>query len=238
MNCKILLSICLPTYNRKNKAKDQINRILPQIINHPNIEFIVSDNCSSDGSYLSFMELFQDAPIKIFRQNENLGLVGNLHFLFNEAKGKYVWFISDDDIVFENTVNKILKLLEHSSKPFYLLNFKVESNGKPDIFAYWQAGCSPKDCFKQNWGGFGLLSAQILKKEIFEELFNHTKKTYNLCHPVAYALYGIFLKGGEMITSDIFLLYHSGPSSWVTYSLEVGSIYNFEAIEHISSLIK
>lgn len=234
----MLLSICMPTYNRKEKAINQVSCILSQIKYLDDVEFLVSDNCSTDGSYETFIQNFNNCrKVRFFRQDENLGLIGNVNFLFKQSFGKYIWFISDDDIILPNSVSKIVKKISESTKPYFLLNFKTESGGVINNRPYWTRGLTSEDCFKYKWGGFGLLSAELMEKECFNNIFNLTQHHYNLCLPVIYSLYGIFLKGGEIVTDDIFLIYHTGPTSWDKYKLEVDSIFNFEAVDQISSLI-
>lgn len=234
----MLLSICMPTYNRKNKAIEQAKTILQQIKDLDNIEFIISDNCSEDNTYEELLELTKNnySNVKIVKQQTNLGLVGNVHYLFNQSRGKYVWFISDDDILLTGSIENIIRKISDDPCPFYLLNFKTTKDGIVSEQPYWN-NSSPEECFKSNWGGFGLVSAEIMEKKTFVKIFELTKDKHNLCHPVVYSLYGIFIQKGKILVDDIFLYYGVGPTSWDKYKLEVGSIYNFEAIDHISTLL-
>ncbi len=233
----MFLSICMPTFNRKEKALKQAANIIGQLNDVEDVEFIVSDNCSTDGTYEALRELCaSNTKVKIVRQNKNLGLVGNVHYLFNNSIGRYIWFISDDDTILNDSVSKVMVRISRDKKPYYLLNFKTEFNKEISKDPFWVSK-DPKECFKNNWGGFGLVSAEILEKDCFKKVFELTKNNYNLCHPVIYSLYGIFIMGGEIITDDIFLYYSVGPTSWNKYKLEVGSVYNFESVDHIAPLI-
>lgn len=234
----ILISICMPTYNRREKALRQANNILSQIKDYPDIEFIISDNASTDGTseYIK-QNCNVSSPLLLFRQPKNLGLVGNLYFLFKKAKGQYVWFISDDDIILDNSIDKIYKLIIEEKRSFYLLNFKTERNGQVSDISYWNRHQSNRECFKSNWGGFGLLSAQILKKQDFNDIYKKNAVKYNLCQPVAISLYGLFIKKGRIVKEEIFLTHHAGDYSWAKYALQVASIYNFDAIDDLEDII-
>lgn len=48
-NSKYLLSICIPTYNRASIIRDCVDSCLE--INSKNIEIVVTDNASTDGTY-------------------------------------------------------------------------------------------------------------------------------------------------------------------------------------------
>lgn len=228
----------MPTYNRKEKAVKQANNIINQIKYYKDIEFIISDNNSSDGTFEYLKQNCNFFPqMHLSRRPENIGLVGNMCFLFNEAKGKYVWFISDDDTILDNSVEKIYRIIVKERLPFYLLNFRVEHDNKISESSYWDRRHNDIECFESNWGGFGFLSAQILKKDVFNKIYARRVEEYNLCQPVAISLYGIFKKGGRIIKEDTFLMHHVGDYSWAKYALQVGSIYNFDAVDDLEEYI-
>lgn len=116
-----LLSIVIPTYNRKVELKCQLYRLLAEInklhvLKKKNIEIIISDNCS-DYDFVSFMSNISfELPKEILRfsQNkENVGFDRNIEKLYNEATGEYIWFLSDDDNFVCGAIDKILKTIEN-----------------------------------------------------------------------------------------------------------------------------
>lgn len=224
------LSICIPTYNRKDKVLRQLSKVVPQLseYNSDEIEVIVSDNCSTDGTSDVLSKMKEEYGIKLVTQTSNLGLVGNLYFLFENATGEYIWFLSDDDLVEENAVSNIVEAIYCSSKDFYLLNFKLDTN--PNAL-YWQKESDYLSLFNsKTWGGFGLLSAQVLKKEVFHDFYYGTKSNFNLCQPVSVSLYGLFYLDGEILFENAYLTHHVGDYSWASRALEVSSVYLFYSI--------
>ena len=93
-----LVSICIPTYNGEEFLAETIACALAQT--HGPIEIIVSDDNSSDRTFAIAAEALKQArcPVAIFR-HERLGLVGNWNFCVSRARGKYIKFLFQDDLL-------------------------------------------------------------------------------------------------------------------------------------------
>ena len=130
---QILLSICIPTYNRSEILNGNLSRIHNQIKgkNLP-IEIIVSDNCSADNTAnIVQAHISEGMPINYIRNNENLGMDGNFAQCYRRASGKYILVLGDDDYLRKG---KLEKLLDYLSKGEYgLVHLKVASNSTEDI---------------------------------------------------------------------------------------------------------
>ncbi len=113
---EILLSIVIPTYNRAGFLHRCIESVVANI--EPRIEIVISDNCSPDNTQ-EVVKQFQDPRIRYFRQPVNLGAVRNFHFLANEAKGKYLFFLTDDDFLLTGGLQTVVKfILEYQPDGF------------------------------------------------------------------------------------------------------------------------
>ena len=117
----INLSICIPTYNRVEKLKAQLERIDKDINNLDicrNIEIHVSDNHSSDSTLELCKQYAQmDLPYKFtYRANEkNLGGSINSMEALLGATGEYVWLMSDDDLIHEGGIEYLYeKIVENT----------------------------------------------------------------------------------------------------------------------------
>lgn len=90
------VSVIIPTYNRKNMLKEALESVLAQ--DYPNIEIIVADNASTDGTVEIMIGYLNDSRIRYIRRDQNIGFTGNLkNTFFNYATGEYVMFLCDDD---------------------------------------------------------------------------------------------------------------------------------------------
>jgi glycosyltransferase involved in cell wall biosynthesis len=106
-----LVSIGIPTYNGSKRIAGALASIWKQ--GYPNLEIIISDNCSSDNSIEVIAEIRKDHPeIKYYRQTKNVGMLPNFEFLLRNASGKYFMWLSDDDKIEPGTIPKYVEFLE------------------------------------------------------------------------------------------------------------------------------
>lgn len=91
-----LVTVGVPTYNRPNELRRCINELIAQT--YPNIEILVSDNCSPDPRVARILsEISKNKHVRVFRQTTNIGALPNFQFLLNEAQGEYFMWAGDDD---------------------------------------------------------------------------------------------------------------------------------------------
>ena len=108
-----LLTIAVPTYNGAKTIRDMLDILLPQV--NEKVEVLVSDNCSNDETPDIIAEYKAKYPfINCIKNESNVGADGNFLQCMLLAKGEYVMLISDDDIITENAVDKILSFLENN----------------------------------------------------------------------------------------------------------------------------
>ena len=111
----IILSICIPTYNRGTILRENLLRCKSQIDrNNFHVELIVSDNASNDNTE-SICEFFKDLDyFRYLRNDVNIGPNLNFTKLAEQASGKYLWLLGDDDLICPNTIYTICNVLrEH-----------------------------------------------------------------------------------------------------------------------------
>lgn len=106
-----LISIGIPTYNGAKRISKAINSVFQQ--SYPNIEIVISDNASTDDTETvcqSYMQI--DDRIRYFRQPRNMGLAFNFEYVLREAKGKYFIWLSDDDEMYPEILDRYVDYLE------------------------------------------------------------------------------------------------------------------------------
>lgn len=104
------VSIIIPTFNRKEFLEESLYSAIKQ--DYPNIEIIVCDNCSTDGTD-DIMKKYNGSPkVKYIKNNENLGGLRNMkNALYNYACGDYCLILNDDDYLIDtNYISKAIKL--------------------------------------------------------------------------------------------------------------------------------
>jgi len=122
------LSILIPTYNRAQKLIKVLQNIETEIARNdtPNfLEVIISDNASPDETKSS-VEAFIPNGYKIsyFRQDVNVGFDRNIKFLYEQAKGDYVWYVADDDILLPGAMHEIVNGLKDTNPDVLLFSFE------------------------------------------------------------------------------------------------------------------
>ena len=112
-----LVTIAIPTYNGAERLPHAIKHILNQ--EYPNLEILISDNASDDETQKVVQSYLYDPRIKYFRQDKNLGVVGNFNFLLKHASGQYFMWMCDDDELIPGVIEKYVDYLENH--PSYAL---------------------------------------------------------------------------------------------------------------------
>ena len=135
------LTIAIPTYNRAEKLEKTLNLFFEYIncdINLvSNIEVIVSNNASED-STIEILEGIDQKNVnyKYFNQISNIGLDRNMEFLYQKSQGKYVWYFSDDDVIFFGSIEKIIRILKKYTPEALLFSFTQPAGSLVRIFNY------------------------------------------------------------------------------------------------------
>src|SRR5450759_3059115 len=92
-----LVSIGLPVYNAERYLSRALDSLLAQ--DYPNVELIVSDNASVDGTEEICRSYAQrDARVHYDRADRNMGAIWNFNRVFELASGEYFMWTAHDDL--------------------------------------------------------------------------------------------------------------------------------------------
>ncbi len=111
---KPLLTIAIPTYNRSSYLDLCLSQIFKQIKqNEPLIEVMVCNNNSPDNTDELIHNYIQlGFLIRYIRNSENIGSDRNTLQCFVKAEGKYVLILGDDDILIDDSISRIISVLQ------------------------------------------------------------------------------------------------------------------------------
>jgi glycosyltransferase involved in cell wall biosynthesis len=134
MENSVLVSILIPTYNRKELVQRAIESALKQT--YKNIEIIVFDNFSSDGTVEHLKEIYKDeVKIKIFQNVSNVGPVNNWISCINNSSGDYAKLLFSDDEISTNYIEKSVNILKKNSDIGLVFSPAViETNSRKRLF--------------------------------------------------------------------------------------------------------
>lgn len=162
-----LVSVGIPTYNRPEGLKETLNRLKQQT--YSQIEIIISDNCSPDERVqtIGLEAAKHDSRIRFYRQKENIEAEPNFNFVFNQARGKYFMWMSDDDVFEANYIEVLVDFLEKN--PSYVHAVGIAHYEKNGQILLSEKG----DSIEQNSPQARLLQyiAQVRKNGLFYGLF-------------------------------------------------------------------
>ncbi len=107
-----LVSIIVPTHNRKKKLERLIKSILESSYPVNNIEIIVVDDASSDGTFEYIKAKFANVNnLKVIRNEQEKLASGAKNIGIRHAVGKYVFFVDDDNVMTKNTIKSLVKAM-------------------------------------------------------------------------------------------------------------------------------
>lgn len=103
----IILSICIATYNRKQLLLELLESIFAY--SHEDIEVIVSDNASTDGTWEALLEIAdREKRLRVYQNKENYGAQYNWTRSLLYGTGKYLMLCNDRQIVSADAVAEFI----------------------------------------------------------------------------------------------------------------------------------
>lgn len=107
-NNEILLSICIPTFNRVNTLKVVLERFISDPDFDHEVEIVISDNCSTDDTEAQIGKIASEYPnVKYYRNTENVK-DKNFYLALSKGTGRYLKLLNDY-IVFKKGGLKAIK---------------------------------------------------------------------------------------------------------------------------------
>ncbi len=106
-----LVSVCIPTYNGDRYLEEALASVRWQT--YPHLEVIVSDNGSDDRT-LSMIDSFRskcDRDVFVYLRPQQ-GIADNWNFCISKARGTYIKFLFQDDVLEANCIEEMVNLAE------------------------------------------------------------------------------------------------------------------------------
>lgn len=127
-----LVSVVLPTYKRAHLLAQAIRSVLDQT--HANLELIVVDDSSPDNT-AAVVQSFDDPRIRYVKNDPNLKLPRALNRGFSLARGDYLTWTSDDNLLVPTAIEKMAGVLATGQCDFvyadYWLFSEQDAEGRP-----------------------------------------------------------------------------------------------------------
>lgn len=143
---KPLVSVVMTSYQQKELSSIALKSLLKQ--DYDNLEIVIADDCSQDGSPEHLLELCKNYSIEvgkhsiIFNLNEsNLGVTRNYELGFKLSHGELIVAMGGDDISYPNRVSRIVEKWLEGGRNATVIYHKlrpVDIAGKPLGYDWWQ----------------------------------------------------------------------------------------------------
>ncbi|MDD5064923.1 MAG: glycosyltransferase family 2 protein [Phycisphaerae bacterium] len=147
------VSVLIPAYNRKVYLRETLESVLAQT--YKNYEIVVIDDGSTDGTE----EMLNESGYNIrYYWVDHIGQYAARNKLIQLAQGEYITFVDSDDLLFPDTIERLIKAIEEHG---------------PNVIAYGAyVGIDEKGRFvkrKQH-----LLPSGNITTELFEFIYVHS----------------------------------------------------------------
>lgn len=132
---KKLVSVIMPSYNCDQYLAASAKSVLCQ--SYENLEIIISDDCSSDGTRDVMSELASlDSRVVPLYSPRNRGAALARNDAIRAANGEYLAFLDSDDLWVPNKLEKQISLMEKRHWPISFTSYaKIDEEGR------LRAGC-------------------------------------------------------------------------------------------------
>lgn len=162
---EILLSICIPTYNRASVLDLCIKSIVSQTGFDNRTEIVILDNASTDNT-TEIVTIYSKyySNIKYYRNDENIGMEKNILKVLEYGNGKLLKLLNDYSLLEENMLLEIINIIksnydEKSILYFQNQNLKTRSQHCTDLNSFLRA-----TTYWVTWiGSFSIWKSDYLK---------------------------------------------------------------------------
>jgi glycosyltransferase involved in cell wall biosynthesis len=200
----ILLSICIPSYNRGHRALELVKKLLNMQTGRESIEILCSNNGSTQ-NVEGYDELrkIKDSRFRYHEFSENRQFLGNINQLIKMSDGQFCMIISDEDMINEEQFGSFLFLLREHPELGLVKAETSDQMDKEKEKEYISAGREAIDAFYMT--DYYVSGITYNRKIITNELIDNYAKRYE--GSTAYLFYPhIFYDTVVLLEKDI---YHS-----------------------------
>jgi GT2 family glycosyltransferase len=187
-----LVTVNILSYNRKNELRKTLTKVFDQ--NYKNIEVIVVDNASADGTQEMMKTEFPH--VQLIESKKNRGISG-WNEGFKVAKGKYIMTLDDDSYPSDNA---IVRGIEEFSKEegLGIITFNVHNT--------YTNTSETKDFFLQNPYFFHGCGA-MFRKSVIDQVGKFNELIFIYYHELDYSA-RVYNAGYKIKYLSDFLVYH------------------------------
>jgi teichuronic acid biosynthesis glycosyltransferase TuaG len=180
----VLVSVVMSSYNHAKYLPEAIESVLKQTFS--DFELIIVDDCSTDNSK-AIIESYQakDIRVKPFFHEKNLGIAITANDSLKSSSGKFIAFLSSDDIWMPNKLARQLQILKHNeNKIVWAEGEVIDGNGalvglkvttRMSVPIHRRSGNLFQELLKEDiiFGQTAIMKRDFVSKVIFNDNFRY-----------------------------------------------------------------
>ncbi len=214
---KILLSVCIPTYNRADVLKKTLTKVIKFIDKSIyDLDIIINDNASQDDTE-NYIKGLNSKYIKYFKNSETVSADENFYRVLKCADGEYSILLGDKHYIIEKNFNELLKILNDFKYSAVVTrakgrNIKIKNNVYKNPVLFMN---------DLGWH-YTLLSSIVFSKRIIDNFDIATYKWNNFIHHFILTQY-LFNNNSEIfwLNKEILEAVPMVSSGWISSSVEI-----------------
>jgi glycosyltransferase involved in cell wall biosynthesis len=146
-----LVSVVITLFNREQLIAESIESVLNQT--WQNLEILIVDDCSTDGSYAVAERYLRDPRVRLIRNETNLGDYPNRNHAASLATGEFFKFHDSDDIMYPECIRSMVSPLIAETQAALALTTSRSWEGGPVPMLL-----TPTVAFEREFLGIGLFN--------------------------------------------------------------------------------
>ena len=170
------VSVIIPAYNSEKTIERAIRSALDQV--NVEVELIVVNDCSSDETYHIIKGLAEiDERIKLYSNNQNLGVAQTRNIGCSHAKGKYIAFLDSDDFWELDKLNTQLEVMKSEHAQLSYTSYGIIRDNNKNKFTVYQVPTKIvyQQLLKENVIGCStvVVESSLMRAHVFQTDYFH-----------------------------------------------------------------
>ena len=124
MSSRLAISIITPVWNGLPYLKECVASVLAQ--DFQDWEHLIGDNGSTDGTW-DYLKNLSDPRVRAFKHESNLGISGNLNFLFAKANAPIAYILCADDYFHPGGLTRVIEEWQTADASVAFICFRQEA---------------------------------------------------------------------------------------------------------------
>ena len=135
MSQKAFFSILIPSKGGENYIENVLKSVLDQEFS--DYEIIIGDNNNNDEFKIVIDKFLPNPKIKIVKQTKTIDVTSSWNACLNNACGRYIIMLGDDDCILKNSLKKIYEILSSNNFPEVLTTSTQDADDPTDTTEYY-----------------------------------------------------------------------------------------------------